>query len=749
MRPDRLHPEVFVGRIGPRAIVGLLALLAGWGHLDAGEISFRNDVLPVLSKAGCNMGLCHGNQNGKGGFKLSLRGEDPEWDYAALTRDLSNRRTNSIDPDASLALMKPLMQVPHEGGRRFAADSLEHRILREWIAQGARSDLERAPRLAALDVEPLAAVLVEPAEGVQLRARARFGDGSSRDVTSLAVYEPVEPIVIVDHEGRVSRAGFGETTVVVRFLEQQIPVRIAFVAARPDFVWNAPAPANFIDEAVFAKLKELRIAPAPLCSDTEFLRRATLDLLGRIPTADEARRFAADDSAEKRPRLIEQLLQRPEFADVWALKWADLLRNEEKTLDTKGVEAFQAWIRHCIASNKPMDAFARELIASRGSTYSSPAANYYRAMREPLMRAESTAQLFLGVRLQCAKCHNHPFDRWTQNDYYSWANLFARVDYKILDNNRRDKNDGHEFDGEQIVFMANKGEVPHPRTGEALPPRFLADGSTPLSANADRLEALAEWVGNARNEQFARTQANRIWYQLMGRGVVEPIDDFRATNPPSNPALLDALTHEFVRSGFDLQALIRLIMNSRTYQLSSSANESNRSDESHFSHAAVRRLSSEQLLDSLSSALAVPVEFTDFPLGTRAAELPGVKTQVMRVREKTLGDQFLIAFGKPARLQTCECERSNETTLSQTFQLLSGPLIQELLAASKNRIAQLMEKPNDEAVAELFWSMLSRAPTTAEREKFIGYLHDHANRRQALEDIAWALATSNEFMLRH
>jgi hypothetical protein len=357
---------------------------------------------------------------------------------------------------------------------------------------------------------------------------AHFSDGKKRDVTRLAVYEPSVSFVSASADGRVRFAEFGEATVIVRYLNRQMPVRLAYVPARPDFVWSDPPAANYIDEHIFAKLRSLRMNPSYLSGDGEFIRRAYLDALGVLPTADEAREFVSDQSPDKRARLIDRLLERPEFADHWALKWSDLLKNEEKVVDPTGVKLFHDWIRDSFAANKPLDRFVRELIAARGSTYENPPANYYRANRDPITRAEATAQLFLGVRLGCAKCHNHPFDRWTQEDYYRWAALFARVDYKIVTNNRPDDNDKHQFDGEQIVLMKESGEVEDPRTGENLTPRFLgAEEELALEDSQDRLLPLAAWLTSPENELFVRSQVNRIWYHLMGRGLVEPIDDFR------------------------------------------------------------------------------------------------------------------------------------------------------------------------------------------------------------------------------
>ncbi|HET6884449.1 MAG TPA: DUF1549 and DUF1553 domain-containing protein [Pirellulales bacterium] len=729
----------------------LVLLLATLGPVDAAEVSFQSDVMAVLSKAGCNQGVCHGNQNGKGGFKLSLRGQDPQFDFLALTHDQSGRRVDLLRPEHSLLLEKPTAAVAHQGGRRFAAHSLEHEILMRWVAAGCPADRTDAAAFVRLEVKPAdEQILLDPGGTAQLAATAVFADGARRDVTRLAVYEPTNSCVEVSHDGLATARSVGETTLLVRYLHQQLALRIAVVSPRPGFAFAAPAESNYVDRHVFAKLRSLRINPSALAGDAVFLRRAYLDAIGLLPTADEARRFLSDPTADKRRRLIDELLERPEFADWWALKWSDLLRNEEKVLDAKGVQNFHHWIRQSVAAGKPLDRFARELIVARGSTYTNPPANFYRANRDPVTRAEAAAQVFLGVRLQCAKCHNHPFDRWTQGDYYRWAGFFARVQYKIVENRRRDENDKHEFDGEQIVWMASAGEVRDPRSDAPMEPCFLGEPTPPPAADEDRLEELAGWITSPDNPFFARAQANRVWYHLLGRGVVEPIDDFRATNPPAIPALLDKLAKDLVAHGFDLRQLVRTIMNSSTYQLAAEPNDTNRDDEANFSHALVRRLSAEQLLDALSQVTGTAPEFKGYPSGMRATQLPGVQPSRSRRRRASADDQFLLLFGKPPRLLTCECERSTESTLSQAFQLVSGPTINELLSERHNRLEALLAagKPGREIVEELFLSALARHPTAEEAQMTADYLDGATDRRAALEDILWGLLNSKEFLLR-
>ena len=716
----------------------------------AAPVSFRNDVMAVLSRAGCNQGACHGNQNGKNGFKLSLRGQDPDFDLDALTRDTLGRRTDRLHPDDSLILAKATSAVPHEGGKRFDRASLEYRLLRQWIAEGMRPDPPGAPVLRRLAVSPREQVLIEPADSVPLRVRAIFSNGETRDVTRLSVFETSNLIVRVDGDGVARRQEVGETTILVRYLDRQTAVQLAFVPARPGSVWPNPPEANFIDYHVFAKLRTLRMAPSPLAPDAVFLRRAYLDVLGVLPTPEETRRFLADASPDKRARLIDALLERPEFNDFWALKWADLLHCEEKTLDKKGVQLFHDWIRRSIAEHKPLNEFARELIAGRGSTYSQPAANWYRALRDPQARAEAAAQTFLGIRMQCARCHNHPFDRWTQTDYHSLAAFFGRVQYRIVENNRRDKFDKHEFDGEQVVWMDRAGEITHPRTGEVLRPLFLGSATPTFASDADRLIALADWVASPDNPFFARAQVNRVWYHLLGRGIIEPNDDFRASNPPVNAPLLEALSQDFIAHRFDLRHLVRTIMNSRTYQLSAVPNETNRDDEANFARAVVRPLQAEQLLDALAQVTAVTPSFPGHPAGTRAGQLPGVSANRGRRQRVSDGERFLSSFGKPVRLLSCECERSDDTTLNRAFQLITGPLLNKMLSDPDNRIGRLIASgATDAAIIEEFYlAALCRPPSATERQRALALLGSAKDRRAALEDLVWGLVNAKEFLLR-
>jgi len=732
-----------------------LTVLSGFqvaiAESSSAPASFRNDVMAVLSRAGCNLGTCHGNANGKGGFGLSLRGQQPADDYRTLTRQLGSRRLSLVAPESSLLLLKATMEIPHQGGRRFLPDSLEYRILRDWIGAGMLRDEETASRLTELIATPAHATLYAPDVSIPLRVTARFSDGSQRDVTSLTVFESSALFVSISRSGIATAEHAGQTVISARYLDQQVPIRLEFVPQRPDFVSTAPQPSGFVDKAVFAQLKRLHINPSVVCDDTTFVRRVHLDVTGLLPTAEKARDFVMSNQPDKRARLIDELLASPGFIDLQALRWADLLRVEEKTLDQKGIAAFHGWIKQSFEKGKPLTDLAGELLESRGSTYTVPATNFYRSLRTPSARAEAAAQLFLGIRLQCAKCHNHPFDRWTQQDYYDWSNFFARIDYKVIENKRRDKYDKHEFVGEQIVQIKTEGDVRNPHTDSVAGLRFPGEsGPVETAADRDRLQLAAAWIRSPENSQFTATQANRIWYQLMGQGVVEPVDDFRITNPPVNPELLMALQKAFVAGGCRVRPLMREILNSRTYQLSSTPNTTNRNDAGLFARTEPRRLTAEQTLDAVCQVLGVSAEFGNQKAGTKAVQIVGVRNGGHRYSPPESGDRFLALFGKPGRQLTCECERTGDTTLAQTFELVSGQIINEFLRHDKGRIeAAARQNSSDQDFLEtLYWSAVCRAPSAEETDAAQKHIAASSDRRRALEDIAWAVLNSNEFLLR-
>jgi hypothetical protein len=691
------------------------------------------------------MGACHGTPSGKNGFKLSLRGYDPAADYAQLTRDALARRTSINNPDASLILQKALGRVPHEGGQRFAAGSVPHRVIRGWIAEGLNDDPTTLPAITKVEVLPGDRVQLHPARWQQLAVVARFTDGSARDVTALSVFTSSDPTVAdVDRSGLVTFKQPGEVAILVRYLEHMLTARLTYLKPNDRFVWTNPPEHNEIDTLVFAKLKMMNILPSDLCTDEEFLRRAYLDLCGILPTPDEARAFLASKDPDKRAKLIDQLLERPEYADFWALKWADVLRSNRKTIQLAGVHKYQGWLRNSIAANRPFDALVRELLTANGSTFANPAANYYRVARDPQSLAETTAQLFFGIRMQCAKCHNHPFERWTQDDYYSLAAFFARVRQKPDPTNDLAAPGKPPTGGAEVIYADRAGEIEKPLANGSkvvVAPRFLGGPAPAIEPGQDRREVLARWLTSAENPFFARSVVNRVWFHLMGRGIVDPVDDFRDSNPASNEELLDALAKDFAAHGFDQKRLIRKIMTSRTYQLSAETNETNKDDTKYFSHAVAKLYSAEQLLDAICAATAVPEKFAGLPLGTRAVQLP----------DGEVNHLFLKTFGQPARELACECEREGDSNLAQALQLINGPTIHEKLRAPNNRIGQLLaaKKPDAEILAELYLATLSRFPTEAEATVVLEHVAKAADKRKAWEDVQWVLINSKEFLFRH
>ncbi len=709
-------------------------------------VSFRNEVMPVLIKAGCNLGACHGALVGRGDLALSLRGENPVKDHATLIKSFLDEE----NPANSLLIRKPTLEMPHEGGKRFERNSEEYGILTKWIAAGAPMDPPDGPRLKSLQVTPREQINFAPKIETRLRVLAQFTDGTERDVTRWTVFTPSTLLVEIDREGRVSSVGEGETTIVARYLERQEPVSLAFVADAPDYHWDGPPEANFIDREVFAKQRRLRLPVAPLCDDGIFVRRVYLDLVGRIPTAAEARAFVGDPSQEKRQHLVDELLGSMAFANFWALKWADLLRVEEKTLDTVGTRAFHGWIRDSLAKGTPLDAFAREIISASGSTYGVAPANYYRALRAPEARAEAVAQVFLGARMNCARCHNHPFEKWTMDDYYGFAAVFDGIGYEEKDNSREDKNDKNRFVGEQVVKFDAKRELKDPRNGKEPVPKLL--GGKALAFDGARFDELAKWLTSPENGAFARVQANRVWYHLLGRGLIDPVDDLRATNPPSHPALLDALAGELATSGYDLRHLIRLICNSSTYQLAGDVPGGMRGDASgmNYTHVVARRLSAEQILDSLHGALGGESRFNGYQQPLLAAELPGVKA-VYNDRSPSACDRFLTLFGKPLRLMNTETERAGDSSLAQVFELTSGTVLDGSLRSDHGLVARLAGAPEtDAAIDDLWWALVGRAPRAPEREAARRHLEEAApgKVRAAWEDLGWALVNAKEFLLR-
>jgi hypothetical protein len=690
--------------------------------------SFAGDVLPVLTKMGCNGGNCHGALNGQKGFKLSLFGYEPAEDHEMIVRKHDGRRLNLAAPEKSLLLQKPTMAVAHGGGHLLRPDSPEYRLLLDWIRAGARSTADER-RVTSLRVTPAVPVLFGKNAQTRVLVTARYSDGTEGDVTGLVKFQSNDDsIASVTPEGVVTALRGGETAIVVRGPGAAAAAKIGVVLQRRRF--PALQPANFIDEHVFAKLRALHIPPSEPCDDATFLRRVYLDIIGLLPTADEARRFLADPSPDKRARLVDELLQRPEYADYWALYWGDHLSNTRQLLYNKGPYTFTRWLYETFRRNVPYDEFARRLLTSTGNMYDSPATSYFPLMKKELDIASVTSQLFLGVSIECARCHNHPLERWTQNDFNGMAAFFSQVRYKSGAGPRNN---------ERVLYVDFKRQFQHPDTKKVHLPKPL-DGPVLTSDEwTDRRELFAEWLTSPKNPYFARSIVNRMWRNFLGRGLFEPVDDFRATNPPTNEPLLDALARDFIEHRYDLHHLIRRITASKTYQLSSVPNAGNRDDTMAYSRYYPRRLIAEQLLDSISQATGVPELYrSQFP-GTRAAQLP----------EPEIESYFLEVFERPSRQLVCE--RKQTQTLNQALHLFSGDTIHNKTTSSDGVLARLLRsgKPADDIVEELYLSTLSRFPDPSERDLARTAISKAGGAKRGLEDVFWALLNSKEFLYNH
>jgi hypothetical protein len=704
----------------------------------ADKATFLRDVAPILNKAGCTSGPCHGAAKGKNGFKLSLRGYDPQFDYEALLYDLSGRRFNRADPARSLMLAKPTQQVPHQGGLRFEVGSDYYKTIHKWIEQGVPFGDPATDKVAQLTVEPAEIFMRKPGEAATVKVTATYGDGATRNVTAESTIESNIPDVAAVIDAAVKGARVGEATLLVRYEGKFATIPVTVLNPKPGFAWKPLPQYNYIDTLIDAKLQRLKIQPSAAAGDAAFLRRVSLDLTGRLPAPEEVRAFLADRAPRraKRSALVDKLLGSPAFVDHWTVKWGDLLQNSRKFLGEKGAYEFREWIRQAIAENRPHDKVVRELLTSRGSSYENPAANFYRISRDAKAAMEKTTQVFLGVRMVCAQCHDHPFEKWTQTQYYQMAAFFSAVGVRP----------GYEV-GEEIVYDQRADfEMKHPKNGRAVAPVFmvasagLGPGSIP--SDARRREALADWLTSKENPFFARSTANRVWSYFFGRGIIEPVDDIRASNPASNPALLDALTTDFVNRGFDLRHLMRTIVNSRTYQAGIATNDWNAGDIDNFSHAIPRRLTAEQLMEALTQAAGVRPVFPDVPPDTHPAQLP----------DPHVGKEgFLDLFGRPARESACECERRSDLSLPQALNLVNGKTISDAVADSKGRVAKaiLSGKEDRDLVEELYLASLSRLPSAAELDSGMKYLAGEGGRAARAQDLLWALANSKGFLYNH
>ncbi len=707
------------------------------------EIRFVRDVEPILSKVGCNAGTCHGAAKGKNGFKLSLRGYDPEYDYQALINDLSGRRFNRVKVEESLMLLKPTAEVPHEGRQAVKPGSREYHLLRQWIAEGTKFEEPAKGRAVSIEVLPAQIDLDLPGRSQQVLVLAQYSDGTVREVSRDAILSSNNGDVALVKDDLVTGIRRGEAAILVRYEGCYATKLVTVMGDRTGYKWSDPAEHNYIDKHVYAKLKKLKILPSELCAEAEFIRRVSLDLTGMPPTPERTRAFLADTapSKEKREKLIDELLASKDYVEYWANKWADLLQCNSESLGQKGVWVFRDWIRDSIAAKKPYDQFVRELLLAEGSAYRNPEVNYYRALREPGKITEDVSQTFLGVRFNCNKCHDHPFEKWTQGQYYQFAAYFSRVAIKRgslgKESVRSFTGDLMQVPGEEIVYLKESGEIKHPKTDMEVQPKVPVGEAKQAAQEGDRREAFVEWLTSKDNPYFAMAMANRVWSYFFGRGIIEPVDDIRGSNPASNPELLEALKEDFVRSGLDVRHLMREICRSRTYQLSIKKNRWNEDDTINFSHATPRRLSAEQMLDAVTVATGSRPKLAGAPPGMRSVELPD---------GMVVGNDFLSLFGRPKRQSACECERTSNVTLSHALSLINGATISESLNAPANRIAKVVaaEKDDQKVAEEIYLSVLNRMPS----EQELGAVDFSAggSRLEAAQDLAWALMNSPAFL---
>ena len=721
-----------------------MTALAGLGLLDLqaaerASVTFERDIEPILTRAGCNAGACHGKARGQNGFALSLLGFDPAHDYDAIVKDSGGRRVSRLAPAESLLLDKATARLPHGGGLRMAPGTSNYETVLRWVAAGMPRTPPDAPRVERIAVEPTERTLKHSAS-FSLRVTAHFTDGSAEDVTSLAAFASSESALVkVDADGRVTAGPIpGDATISARFAgffancDVNIPLPGAVPAAR----YDALPRSNFIDERVWTKLRKLGLLPSAPAGDATYLRRAYLDVIGRLPSADDSRQFLADTSTDKRARLIARLLDRAEYADHWANKWVDLLRPNPYRVGIKAVLNLDGWIRDAFRRNMPYNEFVQAIITARGSTFEQGPATIFRDRREPEEIAPMMSQLFLGIRLECAKCHHHPFESWDQAQFYEFAAYFARI-------GRKGTGLSPPISGsEEIVYTAKSGSVKHPLTGSTLAPRALY-GTAPVSddPDSDPREALARWMIAPENPYFARVIVNRVWADIMDRGIVDPVDDLRTTNPPSNGPLLDALADDFRRHGYDLKHLIATILSSSVYALSSEPNDRNVSDTRNFSRHYRQRLRAEVLLDAISDVTGVPDTFAAAPAGSRAAA-------IWTHRVPSL---FLDTFGRPDPNQDPPCERTGDTSVVQALHLMNAPELHKKVTSDGGRAARLAggKEPPSAIVEELYLLTYARLPTDEEREVGVSlFAGATTGRRAAVEDLLWALLNSPEFVFK-
>ena len=694
-------------------------------------ISFRLDVMPVFMRAGCNTGSCHGAARGKDGFRISLFGFDPEGDHFRLTREMVGRRINTAVPDDSTMLEKSIGAVPHTGGKRMEKGDEYYTTLKTWIEAGVpNDDVTKLPKVVSVELYPRTAVLDGEKATQQMTVRAKYSDGTDRDVTTLAVFlTNNETSAAIAPNGMVTAGARGEAFVMARFETHTVGSQVLVLPKGLKFEYPAEPEINYVDSLVTAKLKKLRISPSELCNDETFLRRVYLDVVGVPPTVEEYGRFMTSTAPDKRAKLIDELLERKEFSELWVNKWAEILQvKSSQQVSYKAMFLYYNWLVEKLSKNMPMDQMVQELLGANGGTFKNPATNFYQSTNVTLEMTENVAQVFMGMRIQCAQCHNHPFDRWTQNDYYGFAAFFSQIGRKQAEDQR-----------ETIIFNSGGGEVNHPVDKRRMAPKFLG-GATPDVNGKDRRVILAKWLASPENPWFATSFANRVWAHFFGSGIVEPVDDFRVSNPATNPELLAELGKRFTDSKYDLKALVRDICNSRTYQRSTQRNESNMTDERNFAHANLRRIKAENLLDAISLVTETKDKFRGLPLGARATQIADGSTSTY----------FLTTFGRATRETVCSCEVKMEPTLSQALHLLNGNTTNQKIQQG-GVVKKLIEtrKFPEERVVELYLRTLSRMPTRAELDKLMPLFAEGSNQEQALGDLFWALLNSREFLFNH
>ena len=697
------------------------------------SISFKLDVMPIFMRSGCNSGSCHGAARGKDGFRLSLFGYDPDGDYQRLTREIATRRINLALPNESLMIMKSTGQVPHTGGTLFPQGSGLHQTLLRWLEAGAPQDPPTVATPVSLEILPKQLVLEGEGTTQRMTARAKYSDGTDRDVTHLALFlSNNDNSAKIAPDGVVTAGKSGEAFIMARFATFTVGSQAIVIPKGLNYTWPNPPENNYVDTLVNNKLKKLRITPSEMCSDEVFIRRASIDIVGRLPTPEQYAAFMADTSANKREKLVDELLSRKEFVEVWVMKFAELLQirtTDNQTVSYKAALLYYNWLSEKLSAGVPMNKIVQELLGANGGTFKSPAANYFQVTTETLLLAENTAQVFMGMRIQCAQCHNHPFDRWTQNEYYQFAAFFSQIGRKQAEDPR-----------EIIVFNSGGGEVAHPVNGAAMKPKFLG-GDSPDVAGKDRRVVLAEWLASPQNPYFAKNLGNIVWAHFFGRGIIDPVDDVRISNPAVNPELLDALGSKFTEYNYDFKRLVRDICTSRTYQLSTRPNETNEQDTKNFSHAAIRRIRAEVMLDCITQVTETKDKFRGLPVGARAVQIADGQTS----------NYFLTTFGRASRETVCSCEVKMEPNLGQALHLINGRTTNDKIreGAVVQKAVEAKKTP-EQVIEELYVRCYSRKPTAPELEKIKALLPEKPNeQRGVLEDAFWALLNSQEFMFNH